>query len=116
MILKSDIEVLSKLTFDPAAQPDFELLKYCLIWPDERPVELLSSAGQEFLSDLWIVRGFLHRSVPREKWGLDPAYFHETWNFGLAHVAGWPGFERLTLSDVDRAYLVCRMTEASKDL
>ena len=116
MVLRNDIEVLRKLTLDPAAQPNFELLKFCLIWPDERPLEPLSNAGREFLSDLWVVRGFIHRSVPRDEWGLDPTYFCEAWDFGLSNVASWPGFERLRISDVDRAYLMFSMIRSLKDL
>ena len=116
MILKSDMEVLENLTLDPTAQPSFEVLKCCLIWPDERPFERLSHAGQEFLSDLWIVRGFIHRSVPRDEWGLDPDYFWETWNFGLSNVARWPGFQRLTISDADRACLEFGMTHSPRSL
>lgn len=116
MILKSDIDALGKLTLDPTAQPSFELLKCCLIWPDERPPERLSSAGQELLSDLWIVRGFINRSVPHDEWGLDPVYFRETWNFGLSNVAGWPGFQRLTISYVERACLEFGMTRSPKSL
>lgn len=116
MILKSDIATLGKLVLDPAARPSFEMLKSCLIWPDERPRERLSSAGQEFLCDLWIVRGFIHRSVPRDAWGLDPAYFWRTWDFGLSSVPDWPGFQRLAISDADRACLELGMTHSSRGL
>lgn len=105
VIPEHDLGLLRQLVFEPSAEPNFELLKYCLIWPDERPSEPLSNEGREFLSDLWIVRGFIHRSVPNEKWGLDPNYFKDVWNFGLANVAQWPGFKRLELSEADRAYL-----------
>lgn len=115
MIPKNDISLLTELTLDSRAEPSFDLLKYCLIWPDERPLDHLTSEGREFLSDLWIVRGFIHRSLPKEQWGLDPQYFEDVWEFGLANAAKWPGFKRLVLSDVDNAYLVsCLAASLSK--
>lgn len=113
MILKSDIDVLAELILNPTALPNFEMLKCCLIWPDERPLGPLSRNGQEFLYDLWIVRGFIHRSVPRDQWGLDPGYFQNQWNFGLCNVPSWPGFKRLTISDADRTYLTRSLTESA---
>jgi hypothetical protein len=105
MINKSDIELLNTLIFDPLLEPNFEVLKSCLIWPDEAPKPHLSFSGREFLYDLWIVRGFIHRSVSVKEWGLDPLYFMEAWNFGLCSIPEWPGFKRLILNDVHRSYL-----------
>jgi hypothetical protein len=105
MIPERDRDLLRVLILDPSAEPGFDVLKSCLMWPDERPVEHLSSEGHEFLTDLWIVRGFLHRSLPKEEWGFDPDYFSEVWSYGLAHGDTWPGFRRLRLSDVESVYL-----------
>ena len=107
-----DREALQRLVFDPTSEPSFELMKTCLVWPDERP-ERISNAGYELLGDLWIVRGFLHRQVPAEKWGLDPAYFQEVWSNALEDVPGWPGFRRLQLSEAERAYLHGSLKEAT---
>lgn len=107
-----DRAALQRLVFDPTSEPSFELLKACLVWPDERP-ERISSAGYELLGDLWIVRGFLHRQVPTEAWALDPAHFQEVWRDALEDVPGWPGFRRLQLSEVERAYLDQSLREAS---
>ena len=101
---QSDRERLERLTFDPTCEPSYELMKSCLVWPDERPAEI-TKEGYELLGDLWIVRGFMHREVPLEQWGLDPAYFQEVWRSALADVPRWPGFRRLELSDADRTYL-----------
>ena len=115
IISERDLNILRGLAFDSDTEPMFELLKSCLIWSDERPSENLSSEGREFLYDLWIVRGFIHRSLPDEQWGLDPKYFKDVWEFGLANVAQWPGFKRLVLSDVDRGYLAkCLKTSLSE--
>jgi hypothetical protein len=59
----TDRDTLQRIDFDPTAEPSFEIMKACLVWPDERP-ERISSEGFELLGDLWIVRGFVHRQVP----------------------------------------------------
>jgi hypothetical protein len=104
-ISSHDLSTLNNLAFDARVEPEFEVIKHCLTWADERPLIKLSDSGQEFLSDLWIIRGFIHRLIPSEQWGLDPKYFSEVWNFGLLHVAQWPGFRRLTLTEKDNLYL-----------
>lgn len=114
MIPERDFDLLGALVLDPDAEATFDMLKYCLMWPDERPSVELSQEGRELLTDLWIVRGFIHRSLPREKWGLDPQYFAEVWELGLAKVPEWPGFKRLVLSERDSAYLTsCLATSLS---
>src|SRR5688500_4753979 len=93
----SDRSALEELRADPAAVPSYELLKAGRVWPDERPPRI-SNAGYELLGDLWIVRGFIHRHLPRERWGLDPEHFAKVWENALRDVPGWPGFQRLELS------------------
>lgn len=113
-ISNHDAELFRALTLDIDAEPTFDVLKYCLTWSDERPSGRLSSEGSEFLSDLWIVRGFIHRSLPKEQWGLDPQYFEEMWKFGVTNFGQWPGFKRLVLSEKDQTYLAsCLATSLS---
>jgi hypothetical protein len=100
-----DLDLLRNLVFDPNAKPMFDFLKSCLFWFDERPSERLSAEGSELLTDLLIVRGFFHRSVPIEEWGLDPEYFKAVWEFGLANIPQWIGFKRLVLSESEQAFL-----------
>jgi hypothetical protein len=94
---------VNELKYDSSLSPGFEGLKSCLIWEDERA--LLVGDDYDFLCDLWITRGFIHRSLPREQWGLGPAHFEEVWAHALKGVPLWPGFRRMTLSAEDRAYL-----------
>jgi hypothetical protein len=101
---ESDRAVLAELVFDPACEPSYELMKSCLVWPDERPLRI-SKEGYALLGDLWAVRGFLHRVVPLSQWGLDPTYFQTVWQNALVDVPEWPGFKRIDLSESDRAYL-----------
>lgn len=106
---------LESLTFDPMCEPSYEWIRACLIWPDERPTKI-SSDGYELLGDLWIVRGFIHKHVPRERWGLDPEYFQEVWENALVDVPNWPGFRRMQLSISDQAYMDVCAFEAHRGL
>ena len=60
---------------------------------------------REFLYDLLIVRGFIHKSIPKDKWGFDSAYLLSVWDEGLRLVPNWPGFRRLSLSSEEKSYL-----------
>lgn len=109
-ISERDLDLLRKLAFDPNAEPMFDFLKSCLIWSDERSSDRFSAEGNEFITDLWIVRGFIHQSLPSEQWGLDPEYFKAVWEFGLANIPEWIGFKRLVLSESDKAFLASCLT------
>lgn len=108
----ADRDSLQGLLFDATAQPSFELMKACLVWPDERPPHI-SKEGYELLGDLWIVRGYIHKNVPADHWGLDPVYFQEVWRQARNDVPDWPGFKRLVLSAADSAYLAKCIGETS---
>lgn len=109
-----DVAVLGQLRFDEGCEPSYDLIRACLVWPDERPHKI-SNEGYELLGDLWIVRGYLHRWIPPENWGLAPSYFQGVWRLALESVPGWPGFRRLELSEVDRAYLEQSLSGGSSD-
>ncbi|MGC4064900.1 MAG: hypothetical protein QM784_09715 [Polyangiaceae bacterium] len=108
-----DRQIVNRLVYDPTCEPSYELMKACLVWSDERPTEI-SHDGYSLLCDLWIVRGFLHKNRPFEKWGLDPTYFQAVWSNGLIDVPLWPGFRRLELSEKHRDYLLKSDAEASQ--
>ena len=98
-----DRAIVEALTYDPTCKPGFEILKACLIWPDECPYNL-TPEGYEKLCDLWIARSFIHRGLPFSSWPLAPEYFERAWDEALRDNVRWPGFRRLTLSAKDRAY------------
>lgn len=100
-----DRRLIEAQVFDPEAAPSFEVMKSCLVWPDECP-EHISNEGREVLYDLLIVRGFLHRGVPLERWGLDPQFFLYRWEEAQATELLWNGFRRMHLSESDSAYLM----------
>ena len=87
----------------------FEEIKYCLVWPDERP-EGLSSAGWELVGDLLVVRGYLHRALPVEQWGFAGGHaWLRTWNWALLDERlEWNGFRRLALTESEREVLGTR--------
>ncbi len=113
-LTKSDRALIESTHPEPGAEPAFDLMKACLVWADERPGSL-SSAGYELLCDLWVVRAFIHREIPPEKWGLDPAYFQVVWKDAQESQLKWAGFHRMTLSEKDRGYLDRCLEEAYEE-
>jgi hypothetical protein len=106
----ADRRLIEAQDFDETGEPAFELLKACLIWPDECPAGI-SNAGREVLNDLFIVRGFIHRGLPKIHWGLDPLYFSTLWENALASGIVWNGFRRIELLEKDYLYLVRSLSE-----
>jgi hypothetical protein len=96
--------LLRSLVMSSSAEPSFEMMKSCLIWQDECP-EKMSGDGLSLLGDLWATRGFIHRKVPEERWGLGPDYFRRVWAYALEDIPEWPGFRRMKLSEKDQRYL-----------
>lgn len=99
-----DLKIIESLKIKKDAVPAYEMLKDCLVWTDER-VKGMSPEGYEKLMDLWIVRGFIHKGTPEEKWGIDgDTYLLNAWNEARSQVPHWIGFTRLKLSDEERKY------------
>ena len=96
---------LNSLQYDESLKPNFEEIKYCLIWNDEVP-DSIRWEVTELLYDLIIYRGLVHRQLPPQKWpGNNPQYFQDAWEFGLKNIPNWPGFNRVSLSEEDQQYL-----------
>ena len=99
-----DLKIIEALKIEQNAVPAYEILKDCLVWTDER-VKGMSSEGYEKLMDLWIVRGFIHKGISEEKWGIgNDTYLLNAWNEAKSQIPHWIGFTRLKLSDEDRKY------------
>ena len=98
-----DRAVIEALQYNADASPAFELLKSCLVWPDERPKNI-TPEGYEKLCDLWIARACLHRGQPVGSGTLDPTSMQRAWQEALDDKISWPGFRRLKLSPEDQAY------------
>lgn len=97
-----DLLLIRSLTYNPELEPNYEILKNCLVWQDEWP-DGLTSAGHEFLCDLWIVRSYLHRQLDLSA-TLNPAYFENVWKRALKEIPSWPGFKRLSVTSEERDY------------
>jgi hypothetical protein len=110
-----DRQAVESLHYNPDLKPSFELFKFCLVWDDERPLNI-SSAGYDLVCDLWIARSFMyHRKLPKNKWGLDPGYFQKIWDTAIKKKLNWPGFKRLELSPEDEKYLNDCIASALKE-
>ena len=99
-----DRNLVEAQIIDPAACPNFEVIKYCLIWSDEE-IETISEEGRQFIADLIIARGYIHRGVPTGEWGFGNGHYEQVWYFANEIKLKWIGFSRLDLNDADRRYL-----------
>lgn len=112
-----DRKVIESLEYTPNLKPNFEVLKSCLIWDDERP-NRISNQGYEKLCDLWIARFFIyHSGLPEKKWWvLDVEYFKNTWKVAYESNIQWPGFkdDRLYLSQENKKYLLKELKKIKK--
>lgn len=97
-----DREILESLIYNPDLEPSYEGLKSCLIWADEQP-RGLSSEGYETVCNLWIARAHLYHGLELPE-PLEPQFYIDIWNKAVADEIKWPGFNRLSLSDKDKAY------------
>ena len=90
-----DRAAVEALPFDPSAEVMYHEILGCLVWSDELPDDITSD-GLSYLRDLLGIRGAIHRGEDAD---LD------TWN--LARMTGlrWNGFQRLVLTEEQRAAL-----------
>jgi hypothetical protein len=108
-----ELKLLNSLTLDKSARPFFDAMRDCLVWPDEEPESWVG----ECLIDLLIVRSFIHHGKERpEWWAISPTtHFAEVWDEAIAGAPNWPGFKRLTLNAVDRAYFEQQLARPADD-
>ncbi|MFO0696978.1 MAG: hypothetical protein U0230_25620 [Polyangiales bacterium] len=104
MIPDRDRRAIESLVLDPEAEPSFEFLKSCLVWPDEISADI-SPPGYDFLADLLVYRGFVHRRKSIDELRELAGPYKRAWAHALETGLRWPGFQRLELSPRDRAYL-----------
>lgn len=99
----NDSRLIESLAYDPTLKPTYEVIRGCLIWPDERP-DGLSAEGEKCLSDLCSARALLHRGLTLADHPLKANYFKTIWEKAQIQHPRWPGFARLTLSEADKRY------------
>lgn len=110
MLSDRDRELVESLPFDPNATAAFNAITACLVWSDELPSGL-TPYGYDFMRDLLVARGYLHRGVPPEAW--DSPERLERWNEALAAELRWNGFRRVTLTGPQRALLYAHLADPS---
>lgn len=106
-----DRRILEALAYDPEAEPAFELIKSCLIWPDEW-AEGLSREGLERLNEVWVARGMLHAGRALSE---IPTPYRRAWEETLADGVQWPGFRRAELTPDWRSVLDVELRSAEED-
>ncbi len=109
-----DRALVEALVYNPNAEPSFEILKACLIWRDDESPANITPHGYDRLCDLWIARSYLHRGLPIGQGELVAGHFAGAWAQAQREAIRWPGFKRLTLSEVDRAFYERELAELAR--
>jgi hypothetical protein len=104
MLSDAERALVEGLALDPAAEPVYNEITACLVWPDELPVGL-TSYGFEYLRDLLGARGFIHRGIPIEEWDRGWTDRIDRWNEALRAGLRWNGFLRIALTRDQRELL-----------
>lgn len=111
MLAESDRKLIEGQEFIPGLVPRFDALKACLIWEDELPRDITPD-GYKFLCDLWVARAHLYHGNKLDEKLFNPSYYVRVWNWALEQKIQWPGFQRLVLSEENRAkYKECLSLE-----
>lgn len=110
----NDLEVMRSLKYDPTLKPNYESLRGCLFWKDERSDEL-SPDGYKLVNSLIIARSLLQQGLTLDDHPIDPDYCKNLWAIAQKQIADWPGFKRLTLNEEDRKYLEEKMARAERE-
>ena len=113
LLSDADRELIEAVPFDDDAEPAFNEITACLVWPDEVP-DGLSREGYRIVRDLLVARGLIHRGVPVEQWDFGFPDRWEAWNQVLADGIRWNGFRRLALTGDQRALLRRSVTDETE--
>ena len=107
-----DRELIESLTYDPSAKPRFCSMRDYLVWPDEEPAGI-SPTGYEYLTDLLIARALMHHGLELPP-PIKPEFFRKIWEKAQSEGLKWPGFNRLSLNDDDKAYYLKKLQKEDK--
>ena len=110
-ITKADWDRFAAASVDPEAEPRYEQLKGCLIWPDEL-VGGLTRDGAELLGDLFVARSLLHRGLSISSWPGGSDQLQERWDAAIAAGLPWAGFARVELKDAQRSFLAAEAQQS----
>ena len=108
-LTQADRAVVNSMPFDPQSRRFYDAFHGSLVWLDERP-ELIASAGHALYVELLFARSLLFHypqaGIPAYRDAPDRSLF---WQTALAAIPLWPGFQRATLDQDSRNYLVQQM-------
>jgi hypothetical protein len=103
LFISRDLKLIEELVLDPKLEPRFNALSAYLMWMDELPSGITSD-GVDVLSSLWSARSLFHRGMSLADHPINPEYSRRVWEQALKEIPGWPGFQRLKLSEKDKSY------------
>ncbi len=110
----NDLEVMRSLKYDPTLKPNYESIRGCLFWKDERSEEL-SPDGYKLVNSLIIARSLLQQGLTLDDHPIDPEYCKKLWAIAQKQIADWPGFKRVTLSAEDKEYFEDQIARAERE-
>ncbi len=108
-----DLELIESLVLDATLEPKFCSFRDYLHWDDELP-KGITPDGYDALCDLWIARSFIHRGLDFSAHPIDPEYIKQFWDRALKQNFKWTGFQRLSLSENDKAYYLKTLNSDNK--
>lgn len=112
MLGTTDRLLVEQAFFDADADPAFNEIAGCLVWPDEIP-DGLSPDGYDAVRNLLAARGLVHRGVPIEDWPGGATELADEWNAALRTRLRWNGFQRIALTKEQRAMLEAYLADDS---
>jgi|KBSSwiStaDraftv2_1062776.scaffolds.fasta_scaffold3232354_2 hypothetical protein len=112
MLGTTDRRLVENLFFDADATAAFNEVTGCLVWSDELP-DGLSPDGFATMRDLLSARGLLHRGIPIEDWQGGFSGLADTWNAAVRSRLRWTGFQRIELTQEQRALLDAYLADDS---
>lgn len=112
MLGTTDRLLVENALFDEHAEPAFNEVTGCLVWPDEIP-EGISADGYDTLRSLLAARGLVHRGIPIEDWQGGRTDLADEWNAALRSRLRWNGFQRIALTKDQRSMLDAYLTDDS---
>jgi hypothetical protein len=112
MLGTADRQLVESAFFDDAAEPAFNEITGCLVWPDEIP-DGLSRDGFETVRNLLAARGLIHRGIVIEDWQPGFTELADEWNAALRSRLRWNGFLRIALTREQRARLDAYLADDS---
>jgi len=110
LFAERDRKIIDSSVYDPSLEPRYNALGSYLFWEDEVPWHITPDAIS-LLGSLSVARAFIYHGFELPDL-FNPTTFNNLWQRALPEIPNWPGFQRLELSEKDKAlYAECLAEE-----